>query len=214
MYLDSSCQWSKHSEIYCSTFGLYFEAAAMTEDVAPWQLPAFQSIPSCKKDYWTILPRWVVRAHGKLRSQPCLPLHETFPLHQHGGESLSGHRVTVAFYEGQNLPVVIKDSWTASPSKESRAAWKGRGKWSGFTFFERTPEKTIDPTNEHPTNVPTMIETNVDHTAAHLAALSLGNGYGYQQGGAAARGKAALHRGQQQNDRDLESEFEIVGADD
>lgn len=197
--------------------------AQSKDESLPWQLEQFQVRPATKQDRWIVMPAWIVRAHGSLRTQPFLLLHESFPLKEEGNEVLDSSRVTVAFFEGEKKATLFQDSWTTSPTPETRAAWKQRGKWNGFTFFRRKSDDTNgSPTKQcHKTRQQAAEhaqdethDSTVHGVAEHLSQVTISFGYG--RGGCAARGRAALRAPSTRrpsNDQQEEHGFDLVDAD-
>ena len=181
---------------------------------APWELPTFQRSPTSKKDYWNVMQDWVVRMHGHSRAQPFQPLHSTFPLHRDAGEHIDSQRVTVAFFEGMDTPMVFQDSWTHAPTPETRARWKSRGKWTGFTFFHRVFDTNAVGQNKGSKHEGTVeVENDINHEAADHVAERFSHmtvGKGYARGGAKERGKACFDHGDELGQDDSTDGFELV----
>ena len=198
--------------VYC-TVAMH---AQVEKDAVPWKMMSFQQRPASKRDCWTILPDWVIRVHGSARTQPFHPLHASFPLHGEGGEALSSRRVTVAFLEGHDTPSRFEDSWTTSPSSETRSTWKSRGKWTGYTFFCRKivdahatqagPGSSID---EHHVTSP-RVEQDTIQAHPSTSHADVAPRRGYDHGGVAARGKAAFCTMPPQYDEQHDFGFEVV----
>lgn len=161
----------------------------------PWKLARYQKRPSTSSDHWSVLPEWVVKVHGHPRVQPFQPLHSSFPLDQSTNEgALQGDRVTVAFFAGHDDPREFHDSWLTSPTRESRALWKSYGQWTGFTFFRRKTSGGSADGNEAGSQAAKEMpsDNGVGDVTSSMATMTLTIKTGYGQGGAIARGKAAL----------------------
>lgn len=116
-----------------------------------------------------------------------------FPLAD--GETVERSRVTIAFYgDGKdNTQAVFQDTWSTSPTRETRATWKSRGTWTGYTFFHR--HKNID------------IDSKMDQATELLSELSLTPTpqTGSARGGAVTWGQAACPgKASQSSEQDAE----------
>ena len=104
----------------------------------PWDHAVFRKPPTGAAR-WGTCQKWIYRTHPKARVGLFHPLHSSYP--PEAGE-LSGQRVSIVFYDGKAAePEIHLDHWDTPPDKTFKEVAKAKGKWTGFTFFQKKLEE-------------------------------------------------------------------------